>query len=106
MPEVHCARRYTAHTRVLHDQGSRNLCLVLSPNQEIKLFADGSQAFAFAHGRWRILDPSNKYAVWARAVAEPRLARALFQTALDLVECRQGGLFVVIDEPHSARSAS
>jgi hypothetical protein len=99
-PEVPCARDYTAHARATH--GSGNLCLVLSPNQEIKLFANGSQAFAFAHGRWRILDPAHKYDVWSTAVGDPRLARVLFQTALDLAECRQGGLFVVVDDPETA----
>ncbi len=100
LPDVPCARDYVSHARATRAGG--NLCLVLSPNQEIKLFAQGSQAFAFAHGRWRILDPANKYELWSRAVAEPRLARVLFQTALDLAECRQGGLFVVIDDPDSA----
>ena len=100
LPDVPCARDYSAHARAT--QAGGNLCLVLSPNQEIKLFANGSQAFAFAHGRWRVLDPSNNYAVWAGQVREPRLARVLFQTALDLAECRQGGLFVVIDDPEQA----
>ena len=100
LPDVPCARDYSAHARAT--QAGGNLCLVLSPNQEIKLFAGGSQAFAFAHGRWRILDPANNYAVWAREVVEPGLARVLFQTALDLAECRQGGLFVVINRPEEA----
>jgi len=99
-PDVPCARDYTPHARVTGSGG--HLCLVLSPNQEIKIFAGGSQQFAFAHGRWRILDPAAKYAVWASAVTEPRLARVLFQTALDLAECRQGGLFVVVDDPAAA----
>ena len=30
-------------------------------------------------------------------MADPTLARVLFQTALDLAEARQGGLFVVVD---------
>ena len=100
IPEVPCAREYAAHARSTQQDG--HLCLVLSPNQEIKIFANGSQAFAFAHGRWRILDPTDKYAAWARAVGDPKLARVLFQTALDLAECRQGGLFVVVDDPNEA----
>ena len=99
-PDVPCARDYAAHARATQAGGS--VCLVLSPNQEIKLFANGSQAFAFAHGRWRLLDPSSNYAIWAKEVVEPGLARVLFQAALDLAECRQGGLFVVIDEPEAA----
>ena len=98
--EVPCARDYTAHARATRTGG--HLCLVLSPNQEIKIFAGGSQQFAFAHGRWRILDPASKYAIWSSAVPDAGLARVLFQTALDLAECRQGGLFVVVDEPGNA----
>jgi hypothetical protein len=75
---------------------------VLSPNQEIKVFTDGTQAFGFAHGRWRVLDPAMKYHVWREAVADEPLARVLFQAALDLTETRQGGLFVVIDDPCEA----
>jgi len=43
-----------------------HVCIVLSPNQEIKVFAAGTQAFSFAHGRWRILDPSAKFALWRK----------------------------------------
>ena len=48
------ARRMRPHARAT--QAGGHVCLVLSPNQEIKLFAEGVQAFAFAHGRWRVLD--------------------------------------------------
>jgi hypothetical protein len=75
---------------------------VLSPNQEIKIFAGGVQAFVFAQGRWRALDPESKYARWQAAAGCPRLARVLFQTALDLAEERQGGLLVVVDDPSQA----
>lgn len=98
--EVPCARVYTAHARATRASG--HVCLVLSPNQEIKLFAGGLQAFVFAHGRWRILDPAAKFAVWEAATAHPKLARVLFQTALDLAESRQGGLFVVVADPWAA----
>src|SRR5438067_5974132 len=98
--EVPCARVYTAHARATRSGG--HVCLVLSPNQEIKLFVGGTQAFAFAHGRWRILDPGAKFAVWEAAVANPRLARVLFQTALDLAEGRQGSLLVVVAHPCEA----
>ncbi|SIO44275.1 hypothetical protein SAMN05444166_4762 [Singulisphaera sp. GP187] len=98
--ETPCARAYTAHARATRVSG--HVCLVLSPNQEIKLFAGGLQAFVFAHGRWRILDPAAKFAVWEAATAHPQLARALFQTALDLAESRQGGLFVVATDPGAA----
>lgn len=94
-PDVPCARTFAAHARATRVAG--DVCVVLSPNGEIKLFADGSQAFAFANGRWRILDPAAKFAGWSEAVGRPRLARVIFQAALDLAEARQGGLFVVVD---------
>lgn len=99
-PEVPCARAYAAHARATRASG--DVCVVLSPNQEIKLFAGGAQVFSFAHGRWRILDPSAKFAAWRAAVGHPQLARSLFQAALDLAEGRQGGLFVVVDRPLDA----
>jgi len=95
-PEVPCARAYAAHARATRASG--HVCVVLSPNQEIKLFASGAQAFSFACGRWRILDPSAKFAMWQAAVGRTPLARSLFQAALDLAEGRQGGLFVVVDD--------
>jgi hypothetical protein len=99
-PEAPCARTYTAHARATRHGG--HVCLVLSPNQEIKVFAGGAQAFAFAHGRWRMFEPVTKYAVWRRAVANERVARVLYQTALDLAEERQGGLLVVLANPCEA----
>ncbi len=99
-PEVPCARAYQAHARATSVGG--HVCLVLSPNQEIKVFAGGMQAFAFAHGRWRILDPATKFAVWETAVDNPDLARSLFQAALNLAEERKGGLFVVVGDPREA----
>lgn len=97
---IPCARAYMFHALATSSGG--HVCLVLSPNQEIKIFAGGVQAFVFAHGRWRVLDPESKYARWEQAVGNPRLARVLFQTALDLAEERQGGLLVVVDEPSQA----
>src|SRR6516162_7629417 len=86
----------------LATRAAGHVCLVLSPNQEIKVFAAGVQAFVFAHGRWRVLDPESKYARWEEAVGSSQLARVLFQTALDLAEERQGGLLVVVSEPSQA----
>jgi len=97
---VPCPRVYTFHALATRTGG--HVCLVLSPNQEIKVFAGGVQAFVFAHGRWRVLDPESKFALWEGAVANPRLARVLFQTALDLAEERQGGLLVVVADPARA----
>ncbi|MGC8640066.1 MAG: hypothetical protein ACP5XB_09345 [Isosphaeraceae bacterium] len=97
---VPCPRVYTFHALATRSGG--HVCLVLSLNQEIKIFAGGVQAFVFAHGRWRVLDPGSKYARWEKAVGSPRLARVLFQTALDLAEERQGGLLVVVSDPAQA----
>src|SRR5271157_260469 len=97
---VPCPRVYMFHALATRTRG--HVCLVLSPNQEIKVFAGGVQAFVFAHGRWRVLDPESKFALWEGAVANPRLARVLFQTALDLAEERQGGLLVVVCDPARA----
>lgn len=97
---VPCPRVYRFHALATRTGG--HVCLVLSPNQEIKVFAGGVQAFVFAHGRWRVLDPESKFALWEGAVANPRLARVLFQTALDLAEERQGGLLVVVSDPARA----
>jgi hypothetical protein len=97
---VPCAGVYMFHA--LATRAGGHVCLVLSPNQEIKVFAAGVQAFVFAHGRWRVLDPESKYARWEEAVGCSQLARVLFQTALDLAEERQGGLLVVVSEPSQA----
>jgi hypothetical protein len=96
-PEVPCAREYRSHARATRVGG--HVCLVLSANQEIKLFTNGTQAFAFAHGRWRILDPAGRFDAWVAAVGYGPLARAIFQAALNLAEVRQGALFVVARDP-------
>ena len=95
-----CARVYAPHARATRAGG--RVCVVLSPNQEIKVFAEGAQAFAFTHGRWRMLDPRAKFALWAEAVADTGLARSLFGAALNLSESRKGALFLVADDPGSA----
>jgi hypothetical protein len=97
---VPCGRAYMFHALATRTGG--HVCLVLSPNQEIKVFAGGVQAFVFAHGRWRVLDPETKYGLWEHAVGCNQLARVLFQTALDLAEERQGGLLVVVSDPSGA----
>jgi hypothetical protein len=97
---VPCARAFAFHAMATRARG--HVCLVLSPNQEIKVFAGGVQAFVFAHGRWRVLDPESKFAVWENALGDGPLARVLFQTALDLAEERQGGLLVVVADPAQA----
>jgi DNA integrity scanning protein DisA with diadenylate cyclase activity len=75
---------------------------VLTPSQEIKVFAGGTLAFAFSDARWRLLDIPTKFAAWRRAVGVARpadLASRLFRAALNLSENRQGALFVVLRNP-------
>ena len=92
-----CARAYIAHACAT--MGSRNVCIVLSPGREIKVFAGGAQVFTFRNADWHLLDLQAKYRIWEAAVGQPALARKLFQTALDLADVREGALFVVLRRP-------
>ncbi|MFO0952915.1 MAG: hypothetical protein U0835_17545 [Isosphaeraceae bacterium] len=87
--------------RAGHANGGHT-CVVLSLEPGDQAVRRGVQAFAFAHGRWRVLDPRDRYALWREAVAHDVLARVLYQTAIDLAEVRQGALFVVVDDPCAA----
>lgn len=93
---VPSAARYEAHSRATLCGG--HTCLILTPNGEIKAFADGVQVFNFLDGRWRLTDAVEKYRRWEQAIGDPRLAERLFTVALNLAEDRRGGLFVVLDE--------
>jgi hypothetical protein len=89
------AARYRAHSVATLRGG--HICLVLTPNGEIKVFARGAQIFQFLEGRWRLTDVAEKYHTFRRAVGDTRLAERLFTVALDLAENRRGGLFVLLD---------
>lgn len=91
---VPCPTPYRAHAHATADGG--NICVVLSPSHEIKVFAEGLQVFSFRNARWHLLDLEAKYEMWAAAVGNRLLAERLFQTALDLADARQGALFVVL----------
>jgi hypothetical protein len=91
---------YRAHC--LATLGTDNLCLVLTTNGEIKVFARGVQAFSLLNGRWRLTDLAWKYRRWADAVQNVALANLVFQVALDLADSRSGGLFVILDDAASA----
>ncbi len=91
--------RYHAHC--LASLASGRICLVLSPNGEIKIFAGGVQVFSFLEGRWRLSDVTEKYHRFHQAVGNAALAERLFTAALNMVEHRRGGLFVVLDDPAS-----
>lgn len=95
-----CPRDYEPHARATRTGG--HVCVVLTPAQEIKVFAGGSLAFAFSDARWRLLDIPTKFRSWREAVGpgpHPDLARRLFQAGLNLSEARKGALFVVLRDP-------
>ena len=94
---VTCPAPYRSHAQAT--AGNRNISVVLSPNHEIKVFAEGVQMFSFSNARWHLLDIDAKHQLWANAVGNPLLAERLLQTALDLADARQGALFVVLRDP-------
>jgi len=77
--------------------------MILTPNGEMKIFANGVQVFRFWDGRWRLTDAERKYTLWTEAVGNVELAERLFGAALNLAEDRRGGLLVVLDDPNTAR---
>jgi hypothetical protein len=97
---VPCPTTYRPHA--LATAGNRNVCIVLSPSHEIKVFAEGVQVFSFRNARWHLLDIAAKYEMWAAALGNRVLAERLFQTALDLADAREGALFVVLRDPESS----
>ena len=94
------ADRYRPHSLITLEGG--RICLVLTPNGEIKIFSGGVQVFNFMEGRWRLTDLPEKYREFHRAVGDVKLAERLFTAALNLAESRRGGLFVILDEPEAA----
>ncbi|HXW05740.1 MAG TPA: hypothetical protein VD833_10945 [Vicinamibacterales bacterium] len=98
--EVPCPAPYRPHA--LATLGNRNLCIVLSPSHEMKIFAQGVQMFSFRNARWNVLDVQAKYDMWEAAIGNRDLAERLFQTAFDLADAREGALFVVLSEPASS----
>jgi hypothetical protein len=88
------AAPYQAHARAT--SGNHHICIILTPAHEIRVFADGAQAFTFRNAGWHLLNVEAKYEIWKRAVGNEPLARLIFQTALDLADMRQGALFVVL----------
>jgi hypothetical protein len=98
--QVPCAEAFQPHARATTQQG--NVCVVLSPSREIKVFAEGAELFTFRGGAWQLLDIHAKYRLWAEAVGDEPLATRIFQTALDLADAREGALFVVVRDPGSA----
>jgi hypothetical protein len=99
---VPCPAAYRAHA--LATTRSHNVCVVLSPSHEIKVFAEGAPVFSFRNARWHLLDLQAKYEMWASAVGNAELAERLFQTAFDLADARQGALFVVLRDAAASLS--
>jgi hypothetical protein len=93
--------RYRAHCLATASGG--NICLVLTPNGEIKIFAGGVQVFHFLEGRWHVTDLREKYHDFHRVIGETLLAQRLFTVALNLAEHRRGGLFAMLDREESSR---
>jgi len=92
--------RYQTHSRATLCGG--HVCIILTPNGEMKIIANGVQMFRFWNGRWRLTDAERKYELWTKAVRNSELAERLFVAALNLAEERRGGLLVVLDDPRSA----
>jgi len=93
-------RRYRTHSQATLCGG--HVCLVLTPNGEIKIFGDGVQLFSFFDGRWHLTDAVSKYQAWETAIGRRDLASRLFSAGLNLAEHRRGGMFVVLEDPRRA----
>jgi hypothetical protein len=100
-PPVPTARRYRTHSQATLCGG--HICLVLTPNGEIKIFGEGVQLFSFFDGRWHLTDAVSKYQAWEAAIGRADLAARLFAAGLNLAEHRRGGMFVVVEDPWHAR---
>jgi hypothetical protein len=98
---VPTARRYRTHSQATLCGG--HICLVLTPNGEIKIFGDGVQLFSFFDGRWHLTDAASKYQAWEAAIGRRDLAARLFSAGLNLAEHRRGGMFVVLEDPRHVR---
>lgn len=97
---VPCPRAFGGHAQAT--RSGEHVVLVLTPSQEIKIFAHGTLAFAFSDARWRLLDIPTKFSTWCRALGDTcpsDMARRVFQAALNLAEDRHGALFVVLRDP-------
>ena len=94
---VPTARRYRTHSQATLCGG--HICLVLTPNGEIKIFGEGVQLFSFFDGRWHLTDAVSKFQAWEAAIGSRNLAGRLFFAGLNLAEHRRGGMFVVLEDP-------
>jgi hypothetical protein len=94
--------RYADHARATLCGG--HVCLILTPNGEIRIYSDGVPIFRFIDGKWRLVDARHRYELWKKAIGNGQLAERLFSVALNMVEGRRGALFVVLDKAGSAQA--
>jgi DNA integrity scanning protein DisA with diadenylate cyclase activity len=92
--------KYESHAQATLCGG--HICMILTPNGEMKIFANGVQVFQFLDGRWRLTDAQRKYELWREAIGSTELAESLFAAAMNLAEDRRGALLVVLDDPETA----
>lgn len=99
-----CPKPYHAHAKAT--RSGHHVAVVLTPHQEIKVFAAGTMMFAFSDARWRLLDIPSKFELWRRAVGTqvhpPDLAARIFRAALNLSENRHGAMFVLLRDPDAS----
>jgi hypothetical protein len=104
--EVPCSRTFEPHARATLD--GDHVVAVLTPAQQIKVFARGSVQFVYSDARWRLLDIPTKCSAWLQAAGctdPPDLGLRLFQAALNLAEERKGAMFVLLREPRRSLPA-
>ena len=75
--DVPCPAPYKPHA--LATVANRNICVVLSPSHEIKVFAEGVQTFSFRNARWHLLDIAAKYQMWADTLGSQFVAHPPIQ---------------------------
>ncbi len=103
--EVPAPRVYTAHARATRASG--HVCLVLSPNQEIKLFAGGLRGLRLRPRSLANPRPRGQVRrLGSRQPPTPSSPGCSSRPHLDLAESRQGGLFVVVADPQDAAVGS
>jgi DisA bacterial checkpoint controller nucleotide-binding len=97
---VPVSTRYEWHSRATLCGG--HVCLILTPQGEMKVFGNGVQLFRFIEGRWRLTDSQYNYEVWTQALLHADIAERVFRVALNLAEDRRGALLVILDDPSLA----
>jgi hypothetical protein len=93
---VPVSARYDWHSRATLCGG--HVCLILTPNGEMKVFGDGVQLFRFLEGKWRLTNAQHHYQIWTGALGRTELAERIFRVALNLAEDRRGALLVVLND--------